>query len=221
MKPGIPTPALPLPMRVLALKIILLSSIFITTGCVIVDGSEPSINLEFMNKMKAAQKKMMEDMNAVTMTMDPDVDFANMMIPHHQGSIDMANILLEFGKHPEAIALAEGIIQADGGSQERLRQFLEEHGDPKPQSGTDFMEEMHMMMEKMDETMNAMHYTHDPDYDFAGMMIPHHQGAIDMSKVELKYGTAEMALEEAQRIIDHQEEEIIELARFRNGHGRP
>ncbi len=63
--------------------------------------------------------------------------------------------------------------------------------------------------------------TMDPDVDFAEMMIHHHQGAIDMSRVELKYGVAEMALEEAQMIVDHQEEEIIELARFRNEHGQP
>lgn len=78
-----------------------------------------------------------------------------------------------------------------------------------------------MVMMKMDEVMKAMHYTSDPDYDFAEMMIHHHQGAIDMSRVLLKYGLTDTVRQEAQMIIDHQEEEIIELARFRNEHGRP
>lgn len=201
--------------------IMITALIVFSTGCSEDDDAMPSINEDFMNEMEAARMKMMEDMNAVPMTMDPDVDFAKMMIPHHQGSIDMANILFEYGKHQEALDLARGILEADQASINRLEQFLEAHGDPVPQAGMDFMDEMDMVMMKMGETMMAMHYTNDPDYDFAEMMIHHHQGAIDMSKVELKYGVAEMALAEAQMIIDHQEAEIIELARFRNEHGRP
>ena len=43
----------------------------------------------------------------------------------------------------------------------------------------------------MKTMMNGMHVkpTGKPDKDFALMMIPHHQGAIDMAKVELQYGT--------------------------------
>ena len=76
-------------------------------------------------------------------------------------------------------------------------------------------------MRKMDEVMKAMHYTNDPDYDFAEMMIHHHQSAIDMAKIELDYGVDENTRMEAQTIIEDQEAEIIELAQFRNGHGQP
>ncbi|MFC4870328.1 DUF305 domain-containing protein [Negadavirga shengliensis] len=209
---------LPFLMRFSTLKLVVVL-FCIVTSCNDLGENDPAINNAFMAEMEAARVKMMEDMNAVTMTMDPDVDFANMMIPHHQGSIDMANILLKFGEHPEALELARGAMEADQESQNRLRQFLEEHGDPVPQAVHDFMEEMDIVMMKMDESMKAMHYTIDPDYDFAEMMIHHHQGAIDMSRVEFKYGEAEMALEEAKRIIEHQEKEIIELARFRSKHG--
>lgn len=41
---------------------------------------------------------------------DPDRDFAAMMIPHHQGAIDMARIQLQFGKDPVLRRLAQGII---------------------------------------------------------------------------------------------------------------
>ena len=180
------------------------------------------VNEDFMNEMEAARMKMMEDMNAVPMTMDPDVDFANMMIPHHQGSIDMANILFEYGEHQEALDLARQALEADQASIDRLEQFLESHGEPVPQAGMDFMDDMDMVMMKMSEAMmEAMHYTSDPDYDFGEMMIHHHQSAIDMSKIELKYGVDEMARMEAQMIIDEQQTEIIELAQFRNEHGQP
>lgn len=201
-------------------SLIMIAALVVFSACTD-DDTMPSINEDFMNEIEAVRMKMMEDMNAVPMTMDPDVDFAEMMIPHHQGSVDMVNILLRYGKHDEALEIGRAALEADQASIDRLEEFLEAHGDPVPQAGTNFMDDMDMVMMKMDEAMKAMHYTSDPDYDFAEMMIHHHQGAIDMSRVELEYGVAEMALEEAQMIIDHQEEEIIELARFRNEHGQP
>lgn len=53
----------------------------------------------FKSETDAAMNKMMADMDAVPMTMDPDVDFAKMMIPHHQGAIDMADAILNYSSH--------------------------------------------------------------------------------------------------------------------------
>ena len=56
----------------------------------------------------------------------------------------------------------------------------------------------------------AMHVpmSGDPDRDFARMMIPHHQGAIDMAVVELRYGKDERLRRLAQEIIVEQQQEI-------------
>jgi uncharacterized protein (DUF305 family) len=56
-----------------------------------------------------AHMKMMKDMEMTT-TGDPDRDFVTMMIPHHQGAVDMAKVQLRYGKDPELRALAEKII---------------------------------------------------------------------------------------------------------------
>jgi len=48
----------------------------------------------------------------------------------------------------------------------------------------------------------------DPDTAFVRGMIPHHQGAIDMAKIQLKYGKAPELRKLAQDIIDAQEKEI-------------
>jgi uncharacterized protein (DUF305 family) len=63
----------------------------------------------FASLMMQAAERMHKDMNIVP-TGDPDRDFAAMMIPHHQGAIDMAKVELQFGKNPVLRRLAQGII---------------------------------------------------------------------------------------------------------------
>jgi uncharacterized protein (DUF305 family) len=51
----------------------------------------------------------------------------------------------------------------------------------------------------------------DVDVDFAAMMIPHHQGAIDMALAELRYGKNEQLRRIAQEIIVDQQQEIAAM----------
>ncbi|MBC8038213.1 MAG: DUF305 domain-containing protein, partial [Rhizobiales bacterium] len=65
----------------------------------------------------------------------------------------------------------------------------------------------------MDGMMKNMHiaYTGHADVDFAKSMIPHHQGAIDMAKVELQFGKDPEILKLAEKIIKAQESEIATM----------
>jgi uncharacterized protein (DUF305 family) len=67
-----------------------------------------------------------------------------------------------------------------------------------------------MMEQAMARMHAAMHvpFTADADRDFARMMIPHHQGAIDMALAELRYGKDERLRRLAQEIIVSQKQEI-------------
>ena len=58
-----------------------------------------------------ANAKMHRDMS-VKLTGNADRDFVQGMIPHHQGAVDMARIVLQYGKDPEIKKMAEEIIAA-------------------------------------------------------------------------------------------------------------
>ncbi|MBK8182271.1 MAG: DUF305 domain-containing protein [Candidatus Competibacteraceae bacterium] len=60
---------------------------------------------------KAANAKMHEGM-AITFTGNADRDFLAGMIPHHQGAIDMAEVVLQYGKDPKVRKLAQNIIKS-------------------------------------------------------------------------------------------------------------
>jgi len=62
-------------------------------------------------------------------------------------------------------------------------------------------------MERMGKDMSITHSS-DADRDFAAMMIPHHQGAIDMAKAELQFGHDPVMRRLAQGIIVQQQQEI-------------
>jgi hypothetical protein len=91
-------------------------------------------------------------------------------------------------------------------------QPLTEHPDEAP-----FLAENNAAMDKMMSDMNVKP-TGDVDVDFAAMMIPHHQGAIDMALAELRYGRNEQLRRIAQEIVVEQQQEIIAM---RLGLGQP
>ena len=71
-----------------------------------------------------------------------------------------------------------------------------------------FMQAMSGSMQAMDRDMAAAPMNGNADHDFASMMIPHHQGAIDMAKAELSYGKDPVMRRLAQEILVDQQSEI-------------
>jgi uncharacterized protein (DUF305 family) len=69
-----------------------------------------SIANEFMDAMSASMSKMQKGMTSAPMSGAVDHDFATMMIPHHQGAIDMAKAEVSYGKDPQMRRLAQEIL---------------------------------------------------------------------------------------------------------------
>ncbi|MCZ8316463.1 DUF305 domain-containing protein [Phreatobacter sp.] len=76
---------------------------------------------------RAANARMHRDMD-IAFTGDADVDFVRGMIPHHQGAIDMAKVVLAHGTDPQVRKWAEDVIREQEREIGEMRGWLARRG---------------------------------------------------------------------------------------------
>jgi uncharacterized protein (DUF305 family) len=110
-----------------------MSAFFVSGGSVFAEGMK-GMNMTMKpaatpadKAFAASMKTMMNSMN-VKPTGKPDKDFALMMIPHHQGAIDMAKVELQYGTDPELRQLATDIVAAQEKEIAQMKAWLEKNG---------------------------------------------------------------------------------------------
>jgi uncharacterized protein (DUF305 family) len=179
----------------------------------------------FLAENDAAMDKMMADM-AIRPSGDVDRDFVAMMVPHHQGAIDMAQAELQHGRNQKLLRIAQEIVVEQQQEIAAMRLAIGEPASPtwvtngahdapaaapshkaNPGGDAPFVSRSNAAMDKMMTDM-AVKPMGDVDHDFVAMMVPHHQGAIDMAQAELQYGQNPQLKTIAQEIIVDQMQEI-------------
>lgn len=146
---------------------------------------------------------------------DQDTTFAQMMIIHHEGAIEMSQLAIERAETPEVVALAERIAEAQGPEIEEMTAWLSAWGEDVSPGGHGGMDMGGMDMNGMsqEEMMTQLDGMSGADFDqaFLEAMIAHHEGAIGMSEQQLAEGQNPDALMLAEKIIADQQTEITEM----------
>jgi uncharacterized protein (DUF305 family) len=102
--------------------------ITVVLGCVLaaVEGAgqmQPR-DLEFIHVMQAGVARMDADMAIAPTNGNVDHDFATMMLPHHQGAIDVAKAELRYGRDPEMRQVAEAMLRSHQEEMDATRAWL-------------------------------------------------------------------------------------------------
>lgn len=162
------------------------------------------------NRMMDTMHAIMDRMMAMPMTNDPEIDFAKMMIMHHQGAMNMANVQLQEGKNDSLKRTAQKIIREQQMEIQQFQTILTTL--TVDNTDMEYMMEQMEGMKKMDKAIDVQLITGDIDNDFATLMIWHHQSAIDDASGYLHHGNNAQLKTIANNIIKAQTMEIQELS---------
>ena len=160
---------------------------------------------------------------------DADVEFATAMIQHHAQALAMVDMTTERKLDPEFEQLAEQILGTQGPEIQTMTEWLEDWDQPVPQTMRDHMHsdegsgmqgtdsEMPGMM--TDDELDGLEHTGDARFEdmWLDMMIEHHEGAIEMARVEQEDGEYPAATELATAIETAQEAEIEQMKAMLEG----
>jgi uncharacterized protein (DUF305 family) len=121
-------------------------------------------------------------------------------------------------RHPTSLALTiASLIVALTAPPVHTQQM--QMGTPPASRGSTWSE-LQQSMQSMHELMSSLESSGNDDEDFVRLMLPHHQAALDMAKVELMHGQDPQMRRLAQEIITDQESEIELMNIWIKQHGK-
>jgi uncharacterized protein (DUF305 family) len=159
--------------------------------------------------------------DAMTKGSADDIAFAQLMIPHHQQAVEMADLALAHATSPDVKALATQIKAAQGPEITTMSGWLTAWGQPTSMPTSSDMDGMDMggMSESgmmSDQDMSALAAATGTAFDrmWLQMMIAHHQGAVGMADQVVAHGTNAEVKKLAQSVIDGQTAEIVTMKKL-------
>lgn len=186
------------------------SSVIFLTACSKNDNNGIQLQPHDQNQMMDSMHTMMNRMMAMQPSNDPEIDFVKMMMMHHQGAINMANVELQAGTNDSLKRTAQKIITEQEAEIAQFNTILS--GLAIDNSDPSFATEQMNNMMKGGKVADEQIITGDIDNDFATLMIVHHQGAIDNASAYLHHGNNAQLKTVANNIIKGQIVEIQELS---------
>jgi uncharacterized protein (DUF305 family) len=141
-----------------------------------------------------------------------DQRFIDMMVPHHMMAVQMAQLALQKGQHPEIKQLASSIISSQQREIQALKNLKKRlygtSNTPTMMNAVDMANTGMMMPDQLAQQSPF-------DRAFIDSMIPHHASAIDMASVALMRSTNPDIRRIARAIVDAQSQEIGHMIQWR------
>ena len=151
-----------------------------------------------------------------------ELQFLDTMIAHHQGAIDMAQLVQTRAAHPELKSMAADIIKDQQKEIEMMRAMREQYFRGTPPAVNASFPGMETGMEKMDIDKLDLLKENAFDLEFLDQMIPHHEGAVEMAKYVIsKLPSESSELNDtlrslARSIVDAQSAEISKMKEWQS-----
>lgn len=145
---------------------------------------------------------------------DADVTFAQGMIVHHEGALEMAQMADGRAQNPQVLDLADRIEAAQDPEIKTMTSWLEDWDQPTSADESGGMDmEGGMDMGGMNMDMSGLEAASDAEFDrmWLEMMTEHHRGAVDMAETEIADGQNAEAIALAEQIVESQSAEIDEM----------
>lgn len=156
--------------------------------------------------VKQLMDSMMMKMHQQKNSGNNDIDYANMMLQHHQGAVDMARLQEDRGSNLVLKEFSRKIIADQQKEIAMMAEFISRNAATASPNNAVFKMAMDSSMQIM---MQAdVNIYNDIDKDFVAQMIIHHQSAIDMANAYLQYGTNSELRKLSQDIMASQGGEI-------------
>jgi len=207
--------------RTVALAITAVAAAAVLAACSSADTAAPA-SASAGSSMAAEQSAGADSQQAGS---ESDITFAQLMIPHHEQAVQMADMALQKATTPEVQQLAQQIKDAQDPEIQQMRGWLTAWDAPEQMDGMDGMDHGDMDMGGQsaagmmtDQDMTALMDATGTDFDqmWLAMMIAHHKGAIEMAQTAKADTTNPDVTALADAIVAGQTSEIDTMEKLLN-----
>ena len=167
----------------------------------------------YLSRFHCILDEMIEGMTTAELTNSISHNFIVQMIPHHQAAIEMSENILKYTTLVPLQQIAQGIITEQTKSIRNMREIKSECSEcvnPKRDVCL-YQRRVDQIMQTMFNGMENAVATNNINANFMREMIPHHRGAIEMSKNALQYDICPGLRPILNAIITSQQKGIMQM----------
>lgn len=143
----------------------------------------------YLDTFDGILKTMIDEMTSAKLSNSISYNFIVQMIPHHRAAIEMSHNLLKYTINIPLQEIAEQIIREQTESIDQMEQIMchcKKRSNSRQELYT-YQYRINQIMQMMFHNMKHAHTTNSIDENFIREMIPHHEGAIQMSETALRH----------------------------------